>query len=248
MALVIVALSLSFSGVAQAGSGGSVTRGTLTDGFQLPLSHAHHRFFGPVRSRGTNYLTVEVAGMLVWAAKTVTERAPEGGDALMVVGDGSASEGGRIPRHVSHTSGRDVDVIFYARNERGDRVTPSRFCAYNKRGISQGAGCELVFDVASNWWLVRTLLVSTVPAVQWIFVSRHVKKRLLRYARDRSEHPEILARATKVLHQPAGSAPHDDHFHIRTYCTERDLSEGCVDTGVRWDWVDDTGRSRPIPR
>jgi hypothetical protein len=37
------------------------------------------------------------------------------------------------------------------------------------------------------------------------------------------------------LHQPGDSAPHDDHLHLRIYCSQNDRPLGCVDRGpVRW--------------
>jgi penicillin-insensitive murein endopeptidase len=73
--------------------------------------------------------------------------------------------------------------------------------------------------------------------VQWIFVSAGVKARLLRYAMAEERDPRAIMRAAYALHQPTNASPHDDHFHVRVYCTPRELAGGCVNTGPMWPWL-----------
>ena len=76
-----------------------------------------------------------------------------------------------------------------------------------------------------------------------MFISNPLKDLLLQYAERRGEHPEILRRARLILRQPSDSAAHDDHMHVRTFCSSTDLKSGCVDGGTRWRWVDAQGRA-----
>ena len=36
------------------------------------------------------------------------------------------------------------------------------------------------------------------------------------------------------MHQPGGAPPHDDHFHVRVYCSRTDRFHGCEDGGPVW--------------
>ena len=51
------------------------------------------------------------------------------------------------------------------------------------------------------------------------------------HAEEIGEPPELIARARRALHQPGDSARHDDHMHVRVYCSEADRAYGCVDMG-----------------
>ena len=84
---------------------------------------------------------------------------------------------------------------------------------------------------------MRTLLASDVPAVQYIFVADHLKKSMLSYAKKHGEAKEILRRARSILIEPRDALPHDDHFHVRIYCSEEDSKHGCKDNGPKWAWV-----------
>ena len=72
--------------------------------------------------------------------------------------------------------------------------------------------------------------------VQWVFVSRGLKARLLRHAIATQASPEAIFRASLVLQQPRSSSPHDDHFHIRIYCDAVEGALSCRDRGPRWPW------------
>ena len=144
-----------------------------------------------------------------------------------------------------------MDLLFLARDASGAAVEADRFVRYGGDGRCLSEGCAWVFDTERNWWLVRTLLASRSPAVQWIFVSAPLARRLIAWAEAEGEHPALLARARRVLRQPGGGAPHDDHFHVRIYCAHAMHpavadNRGCVDTGPRWPWVDERGEAAPI--
>ena len=205
------------------------------DGFRVPLTGAFHRFTGPVKSRGTNFATLELAALLIRAARVVEAAVP---GPPMILGDMSAKHGGDLGRHKSHNSGRDVDVLFYVQDEDGKPAAPRGFHSFSGDGTCASRGCKgLWFDDQRNWWFLRTLLSSVDVPVQYVFVSEPLRARLLDYAEKRKEVPEIIARARKVLVQPRQSSPHDDHFHVRVYCSARDVEQGCVDKGPRWPWM-----------
>lgn len=70
--------------------------------------------------------------------------------------------------------------------------------------------------------------------MQWIFVYEPLAHMLVEHARAIGTDPAIVERAEHVLHQPGDSAPHDDHFHVRIYCSRDDLLEGCANWGPEW--------------
>ncbi|MCB9728873.1 MAG: penicillin-insensitive murein endopeptidase [Deltaproteobacteria bacterium] len=238
------ALALSAVGArpAAAASVGTTAEGRLEGGFRLPLAGTWHRFAGPVRTRGTNYASLELAALIARAARTVARAVP---GAPMVIGDASVEGGGAVARHASHRSGRDVDLLFYVRDARGRSVPSPGFRAFDGRGRCVAEGCSLRLDVPRTWWMIRTLLASRRPAVQYLFIAEPLARLLLAHARRRGEHPALLARAERVLHQPSDSTAHDDHIHLRVYCASADRP-ACVDTGPRWPWVDEDGRAETI--
>jgi hypothetical protein len=56
-------------------------------------------------------------------------------------------------------------------------------------------------------------------------------KLLLDHAKQAGEPAELVAKARKALRQPGDSARHDDHMHVRVYCSPEDRPYGCVDIG-----------------
>jgi penicillin-insensitive murein endopeptidase len=237
------ALCGALASPAGAKSVGTPGDGRLVDGFKLPLTGTWHRFVGPVQARGTNFATLELAALIARAARTVARAEP---GAPMVLADASVEDGGDLPRHASHESGRDVDVLFYVRDARGTSVPSPGFRRFDGDGRCVDEGCELSLDVARTWWAVRTFVASQRPAVQYIFVADPIRSLLLAHARRAGEHGAILRRAEHILRQPSDSSAHDDHLHLRVFCSPADHSAGCEDSGPRWAWVDERGLADPI--
>jgi penicillin-insensitive murein endopeptidase len=197
---------------------------------------------GYVRARpgeGTRWGTEALVGALERAAKSVQQRFP--GGPPVRIGDLSSRGGGQHPRHGSHRSGRDADVIFYAVDAHGRATRGRGWLAYDRFGVARdhhaGQGELYFFDDARNWHFVRSLLTDPHAPVQWIFVSDGVKSRLLRYGAAHEASPEVLFRAAWVLHEPSGARPHDDHYHIRLACTAEQRALGCRDRGPIWPWI-----------
>ena len=197
------------------------------------------------RERGLRYGVDELVAAVVRVSQEV--RARTGRRARLGVADLGPRAGGASPWHRSHQSGRDVDLLFYTRDGRGRPLPPPegdmiRFGADGRplppRGedapYDDSQWASRRFDDRRNWALVEGLLSDPTVRVQWIFVSEPLKQRLLRYARRHERPPWVVAYAQQVLHQPGGSPPHDDHFHVRIYCTRADRFHGCTDTGPVW--------------
>ena len=228
---------------AHAASEGTAQDGRLVDGFEVPLEGPNHRFLRRTAKRGTQHTTLELAVLLWRSAQHVAKSTP--GPPLLI-GDCSLKGGGTVERHRSHRSGRDVDLLFYVTDLKGQRTESPGFVPFDAQGRCSQDGCHLRLDKERNWSLLRTLIASRRPAVQYIFISNPIKELLLAWAKERGEHPEILRRAGLILRQPSDSAAHDDHMHVRTLCSRSDLAAGCVDGGTRWRWVDAQGRAAGI--
>jgi penicillin-insensitive murein endopeptidase len=241
--IVVLGLIVLCAPTVDAVSVGSPQEGRLVDGFEVPLEGPNHRFLNRSAKRGTHHTTLEV-GVLLWRSAQSVAKAHPGPPLL--IGDCSLEAGGAVERHRSHRSGRDVDLLFYVTDARGRATESPGFERFDGRGRCMAEGCGLRLDLKRNWWLVRTLVASRRPAVQYVFVSNPIKELLLRWAESHGEHPELLRRARLVLRQPSDSAPHEDHMHIRTFCSRRDLAAGCTDGGTRWPWVDAQGRAAAI--
>ena len=214
---------------------GKAWSGSLRCATQMPLVGKHHKFSWVAKKKGSNFGTPAMVELLERSAATV-DGAVEGPP--LILGSISVRHGGKMGPHKSHQTGRDVDILFYVRDPKGRRRQAVGFYEFDGAGRCQHRRCKgWRFDVQRNWWLVRTMVWSQRPQVQYIFVSNPLRKLMLDYAVKRNEHPEIIRRAKKVLAEPGNSSPHADHFHVRIYCSSADKKAGCRDGGPRWDWL-----------
>tara|TARA_B100001750_G_scaffold49840_1_gene37770 strand:- start:431 stop:1039 length:609 start_codon:yes stop_codon:yes gene_type:complete len=181
---------------------------------------------------GNFYGTWELVQLLERAAYRVERRLP---GAKLSVGELSAEHGGRLPGHASHQSGRDVDLAFYMLDGRGRPYPPGAFAAFDAHGRGLRPNEGLTFDDARNWELVAKLVADGDARVQYIFVARHIKQRLLAEGRRRAAPASVLERAERVMVQPASGNPHANHFHVRIYCAPADRPT-CRDQGPRHPW------------
>jgi hypothetical protein len=92
-------------------------------------------------------------------------------------------------------------------------------------------GSGITVDVARTWALVKELITAPEAPVQWVFMYEPIAQRLLEHAERIAEPEPLIARARKTLKQPGDSARHDDHLHVRVYCSTADKAYGCVDFG-----------------
>lgn len=151
--------------------------------------------------------------------------------AVLVVGDLSRKEGGRIRGHGSHQTGRDADLGFYLRRD-GESYLASRYHVIDKDGRATTDGA-VRFDDQRNWRLVQALLEDDVAVVQLIFVADHLRKRLLAEGKRQGATKRVLDRAGSVMRQPTRGQRHDDHFHVRIRCPrgQRDCVNVVVSSG-----------------
>lgn len=217
---------------------GTCTEGRLEGGLPLPLVAAG-LLFHPDKDPGSRFGTVELVGGLVRAAAAV-ERAQPG--VPLTVSDLSREGGGEISRHASHRSGRDVDVLFYLRRVGGEPFVPAKAIPLDPEGRGTDYGdladpaddVPVELDAARTWSLVAALLADEAVAVQRIFVVEHLRRRLLDEARRVDAPAEVIQRFSEVTCQPG--FPHDDHMHIRVFCSAEDIAAGCVDAPPIYPW------------
>ncbi|MGD8826818.1 MAG: penicillin-insensitive murein endopeptidase, partial [Myxococcales bacterium] len=162
------------------------------------------------------------------------------------VGDLSSPVGGLHSRHRSHRSGRDADLLFYARDPGGMAASIPGWVKFDQLGLGVWADRAYQFDDARNWHLVRTLVLDEEARVKWLFCSDALKARLLRYAAVHEPSARAVLRATWVLHQPTRGEPHDDHFHLRVGCNETERELGCHEEAPHWPWLSDTARKEDV--
>jgi LysM repeat protein len=175
---------------------GSPSAGLLVNGRAAETCE----FFTPV-SPGTAWGTTETLSYLTAALKKVHESMP--GTAPLHLGDISAERGGPLAPHVSHQSGRDVDLgYFYLKNER-----------WYRRGTAQN------LDIPKNWEFVRALVTET--DVELILIDHSIQALLREHALRRGEDP----RWVKSLFSGDGNdrplirhaRGHATHLHVRFY-------------------------------
>lgn len=129
------------------------------------------------------------------------------------LGDLSRQNGRRLSRHVSHQSGRDVDLGYIT-------DPPQTFGRFNRRASMRN------LDVEKQWWLVKCFLDR--GNVQYMFMSWQALTAL-----------RALVESVPDLHAylryfPRGEQPvlnydpsHRDHIHVRFDCPEGDSE--CMD-------------------
>jgi len=210
---------------------GTANEGWLVEGVLVPdRADGLQAYRERERRYGSRRMTEIVTETAAWLA----ERFP---DATLWVGDLSAGAGGAVVGHHSHRSGRDVDLLFFARSAAGPVGRRARFWKFGEDGLAVGVSPPVQLDAERNWALLEHLLETYPQDVQWIFVSHGVKAVLLTYALAAGANLETVERAASVLSQPSDSSPHDDHFHVRLYCAAADLPYGCADRPPIWPWV-----------
>ncbi|MBX3227312.1 MAG: penicillin-insensitive murein endopeptidase [Labilithrix sp.] len=192
---------------------GSPTQGKLIGGAKL--SESDHVRVVPTYVPGDARWGLEaLVNMLDRAARIVHKQYP---DAQMSIGHLSRPGGGEINRHASHESGRDADVGFYVRNQRGKTIYADHFVQFKGDGTAATwPGAQ--FDDAKNWQLVSTFVSDPHAHVTHIFVASPIRARLLQYAEKIGAPERIRNLAAQLMAQPRGSLPHDDHFHVRVAC------------------------------
>jgi LysM repeat protein len=175
---------------------GTATRGGLLNAVYLPQD-ARLIPVDPTHAWGT----AETIEYLLTAIDAVHTEFPDSHP--LFIGDLSRQRGGYLQPHLSHQSGKDVDVsYFYTRDPKWyTRATASNL------------------DRQRSWAMVRALISRT--DVQFIFIDRRVKRLLRSYAEaigeDRAWLESIFdgipGEPAIIRHEPG----HDTHLHVRFY-------------------------------
>jgi LysM repeat protein/murein endopeptidase len=176
---------------------GGVGRGKLFNAVEMPRGERWQ--FG---SNAKVWTTTETIASIESGIDAVHELFPD--TVPLQIGDFSAEEGGRLKRHQSHQSGRDVDVGFYFKGAQA-----GHFFIGNEKNM----------DLPRTWTLLRAWLVRT--DVDVVFLDRRIQKILYRYALGIGEDKGWL---DHVFQYPGGRgamvqhiAGHRNHFHVRFY-------------------------------
>jgi penicillin-insensitive murein endopeptidase len=184
------------------------------------------------RPPGARFGTVELVQTLMRAAARVDQLLPGG---RLTINDLGLEGGGPIAQHGSHQAGRDADILFYTLDAKGQPI-PSVGVPFDPAGkgwdfkdLGDPKDDQPVqLDVKRTWLLAESLLEVAPDAVQRIFVVEHVRTLLLAEAARAHARKDLIERFADVTCQPG--VPHDDHFHVRLFCTPQDLVEGCLDS------------------
>ncbi|HWB80137.1 MAG TPA: penicillin-insensitive murein endopeptidase [Nannocystaceae bacterium] len=225
-------------------STGKTNRGRTRKPAKMPLRGTGFKVGARWRERGFNYGTDEIVAAVQRAAARVHANDRR---AVLGVADYSRKTGGPSKWHHSHHSGRDVDLLFYTTDAKGKPLPPPDddmitfdddgkpyVGKRDKDGYKDAIWAERVFDTRRNWELLEGLITDPSIRLQWAFVSEGLKARLLGWARRKGRPRWIIEYAATILNQPADSLPHDNHFHVRVYCTRSDRFHGCVERGPVW--------------
>jgi len=181
---------------------GSMSIGSPNAGAQLNAVQAQASdLYQPVSPSGS-WGTKETLDYLARALRRVHAEFPDAPP--LALGDISGRRGGPSPPHISHQSGRDVDIGYFYRDGTHWYV----------RGTAQN------LDLPKNWAFVRALIAET--DVDLILIDHSIQVLLEDYARSQGEDPAWLA---GVFHGVPGKlrpiirhAPgHATHIHVRFF-------------------------------
>lgn len=236
-AVSLAALLAGLPPASQSTSIGSPTNGHLEGGVPLPLAGPGFRH-NDRRSRDARYGTVEVVRAIARAAAAVAHELP---GSELVVNDLGLANGGRISHHGSHRAGRDADILFFVRDDQGnsrpavgEAIEPDG-TGYDYKELATAADDVRVhFDAPRTWRFVRALLEDPDDSVQRIFVAEHLRAMLLTEAERAHAPPALLQRFAEISCQPG--YPHDDHLHVRWFCSHEDIAKGCQDLPPLYPW------------
>ncbi len=207
---------------------GRPSAGHLVDAKRLPDSGEGFTTQAVWRTRGNRYGTDEMLDLVTGVGRRMAMHFT---DVKLVVADLSSRDGGAARAwHRSHQSGRDADLVYYMRGPDGAPFEADAMRVFDATGKARD-GSGITIDIPRTWLLVKNLVTAPEARVQFVFMFEPIALKLLDHATKIGESEAVIARARKTLKQPGDSARHDDHVHVRVYCSDRDRSYGCVDIG-----------------
>lgn len=188
---------------AGAQSVGTPQRGRVFQGIVLPPNPALYTRRHPSRSYGSTQTirTIQTAMTTLRHTKGVTTE--------VLIGDLSLREGGPISPHVSHQSGRDIDI----------RLVLARGL---ERSTIPVQASQVDWD--ATWKLVHSFLET--GRVTHVFLDHARQQHLFEAAIRAGVHPKVVDRWFQWPAYGAGTIRHEDghraHVHIRLACATTD--------------------------
>lgn len=174
---------------------GNPNAGLLVNGKNAQKSD----LYAPI-APGTAWGTEETLGYLDAALRKVHETIPD--TPPLELGDISARTGGPISPHLSHQSGRDVDIAYFYVGEQ----------RWYRRGNAEN------LDLARNWAFIRALVTET--DVEFIFMDNSIQALLKDYALSIGENRAWVeglfggGGQRAIIRYARG---HATHVHVRFY-------------------------------
>lgn len=207
---------------------GKPSNGHLVDAKRLANSGEGYKTQAIWRERGNRYGTDELLDLITGVGRRM---ARQFSDVKLVVADLSSNRGGAAKAwHRSHQSGRDVDLVYYMRGRDGKPWEADSMRVFGPDAKARD-GSGISVDIPRTWLLVKAIVTSPEARVQWVFMFEPIAAKLIEHATRIGEPAALIARVRKTLKQPNDSARHDDHLHVRVYCSDKDKQFGCVDIG-----------------
>jgi len=210
---------------------GFAWRGKLERGVLLK-PNAQLRYVSEYAKTEHFYGTWQLVQLLERAAFQVSQRVP---GSRLSVGELSAAQGGNLPGHASHESGRDVDVGFFMLDGAARPMEAFAFAQFDARGRGLAPNVGLRFDVRRNWELVSRLVTDGEARVQYVFVAPAIRQLLLDEGKRVRAPTTVLERAARVMVRPSEKHLHGNHFHVRIYCAPGERPK-CQDAPPYWPW------------
>lgn len=206
----------------------SLSVGTPSHGWQLRSKKLQSTPQLTIKD-GSEETTYGHPALVLMLQRTASQMVRNVDSAPLLVGDLSTEYGGPLYGHKSHQSGRDADVGFFALDAQGNTKRLEHFVHYDAGGFAKD-GSGLRFDDYRNWMMVLTWMKDERADIRFVFVAQHLRQRLLAFARSRPAFAKYSDAAARFLLQPRNADPHDDHFHVRIGCPERQRGL-CRDNG-----------------
>ncbi len=210
---------------------GKTSGGYLVDGKRLPDKGEGFMTREVWLARDNRFGTDEMIELVTCVSRRLV---PVMRGAKLVIGDMSSRHGGNglanTAFHRSHQSGRDTDFVYPMRDADGKPIEADAMHTFDGRGRSHDQS-NLSLDVPRTWLLVKELVSAPEATVQFIFMYEPIAQLVFEHATAIGEPPQVIAKARRALRQPGDSARHDDHMHVRIYCSNSDREFGCVDFG-----------------
>ena len=181
---------------------GSPNRGRLINGKPLPRNDAWIN-----RSPERQSATPELIEGLTRSVEAFRKEYPN--SCRIITGDISHTKGGPMLPHVSHQSGRDIDLSMFAKNNR----EMTHFEMMNAGNL----------DVPKTWSLIQALLDNA--AIEYVLVDYNLQELLYHHVRfELSATEDYLDRVFQYPRPPSDrvgivrhSRGHRNHFHIRFF-------------------------------